>query len=123
MDREKHEKPIDKLSLRGTTGEGILRLTNFYIQQTRCGATFTLMRLRADETASLNDFGFVDFDDQEESQTTTVQIQDSDEETETQANGNAEDDDDEDEEEEEPEPEPEPEPIVKKKATRPKKTA
>jgi hypothetical protein len=133
MSREKYDKPIDKINLKGTTGEGILRLTNFYIQQSRCGPTWTLMRLRADETAALSDFGFVDFDEDETRETkpkSNVQINDSDDEDEDDTNtkktsGNAEDDsdeedkklekeddnDDDDEEEEEKVPSP---PVVKK---------
>ncbi len=133
MSREKYDKPIDKINLKGTTGEGILRLTNFYIQQSRCGPTWTLMRLRADETAALSDFGFVDFDEEETKESkpkSNVQINDSDDEDEDdtkKTSGNAEDDsdeedkklkkddddDDDDDEEEEEEKIPSP-PVVKK---------
>jgi hypothetical protein len=114
MNREKYDKPMDKLSLRGTVGEGIIRLTNFYIQQTSCGPTWTLMRLRADESAALSDFGFIDVDEEEnenKASKTNVQIQDSDDsdDDEKTTKGDAEDDSDDDEEEE-----PEPEPVVQK---------
>jgi hypothetical protein len=121
--REQYEKPIDKIILKGTSGQGIIQLTNFYIQQTSCGPTWTLIRLRADEQASLNDFGFVDFDEDGASADpkpkANVQIADSDEsddENVTPAKGDAEDSEDEEEEEE---PEPEPEPVVKKTAKKP----
>jgi hypothetical protein len=143
MSGEKYDKPIDKLNLKGTSGIGILRLTNFYIQQSRCGPTWTMMRLRADETAALGDFGFVDFDEEENSEgkpkaKANVGINDSDDEDEevknTNKGGNAEDDSDEEdtkpskkesEEEEdsdEEEPEPEPVPVVKKGAKKPATT-
>ena len=128
MNREKYDKPIDKLNLKGTTGEGIIRLTNFYIQQSRCGPTWTLMRLRANENAPLSDFGFVDFDEDGSVQNTedpkaepkkTTQITDSDSDDDDEpvkpAAGNAEDDSDEEEEEEEPEPVP----VVKKTTKKP----
>jgi len=122
LNREKYDKPIDKINLKGASGEGIIRLTNFYIQQSRCGPTWTLMRLRANEIAPLSDFGFVDFDEDEKEESgpkKPVQIDDSDddeEETETKKPvGNAEDDSDEEEEEEEEEPVP----VVKKGAKKP----
>jgi len=123
--REQYEKPMDKLILKGTNGQGIIQLTNFYIQQTSCGPTWTLIRLRAEEQASLNDFGFVDFDEDGASADpkpkANVQIADSDEsddENVTPAKGDAEDS----EEEEEEEQEPEPEPVVKKTAKKPAAT-
>lgn len=136
---EKYDKPIDKLNLKGSSGIGILRLTNFYIQQSRCGPTWTLMRLRANETAALGDFGFVDFDEEEKSEAkpkakSNVAVNDSDEEEDEsdKKGGNAEDDSDEEEakpskkeseEEEEDsdeeEEEPEPVPVVKKGAKKP----
>ncbi len=126
--REQYEKPMDKIVLKGTSGQGIIQLTNFYIQQTSCGPTWTLIRLRADEQASLNDFGFVDFDEDGASTDpkpkANVQIADSDEsddENVTPAKGDAEDSEESDKEEaeEEEEPEPEPEPVVKKTAKKP----
>ena len=126
MNREKYDKPIDKINLKGTAGEGIIRLTNFYIQQSRCGPTWTLMRLRANENAPLSDFGFVDFDedgsvpsseDSKSEPKKAMQITDSDSEDDDDvkpAAGNAEDDSDEEEEEE-----PEPAPVVKKTAKKP----
>ena len=139
MSGEKYEKPIDKINLKGTSGIGILRLTNFYIQQSRCGPTWTMMRLRADETAALGDFGFVDFDEEESSEAkpkakSNVAVNDSDDEDDDESpkkTGNAEDDSDEEEakpskkesEEEEDsdeeEEEPEPVPVVKKGAKKP----
>ncbi len=115
MNREKYDKPMDKISLRGSLGEGIIRLTNFYIQQTSCGPTWTLMRLRADESAALSDFGFIDVDEEEAENNKTkssVQIDSDDESSDEEkpATGDAEDTS----EEEEEEPEPEPEPVVKK---------
>jgi hypothetical protein len=122
LNREKYEKPIDKLNLKGTTGEGIIRLTNFYIQQSRCGPTWTLMRLRANENAPLSDFGFVDFDEEEKEESAPkkpVQIDDSDDEEDTKVkpSGNAEDDSEEEQEEEEEEEEPAP--VIKKGAKKP----
>ena len=117
---EEYSHPINKISLRGTQGIGIISLTNFYIQQTSCGPTWTLLRLRADETASMTDFGFIDVDEDEEASKKTaapkaaVQIDDdsdSDDEETKPAAGNAEDSSSEEEEEE---PEPEPVPVVKK---------
>jgi hypothetical protein len=121
LNREKYEKPIDKLNLKGTTGEGIIRLTNFYIQQSRCGPTWTLMRLRANENAPLSDFGFVDFDEEEKEESAPkkpVQIDDSDDEEDPKVkpSGNAEDESEEEEEEEEEE---EPAPVIKKGAKKP----
>lgn len=117
MNREKYDKQIDKIALRGATGEGIVRLTNFYIQQTSCGPTWTLMRLRADETTALSDFGFVDFDEEEgdgnKSKPKNVQIEDSDDSDDDvkPAAGDAEDSSDDDKKEESSEEEPEPEPV------------
>jgi hypothetical protein len=136
MAGDKYDKPIDKINLKGSSGIGILRLTNFYIQQSRCGPTWTLMRLRADEQAALGDFGFVDFDEEEKSESkpkakTNVGINDSEDEEDEdddKKGGNAEDDSDEEEKEapkkeseeeedsDEEEEEPEPVPVVKKGA-------
>jgi hypothetical protein len=137
MSGDKYDKPIDKINLKGSSGIGILRLTNFYIQQSRCGATWTLMRLRADEQAALGDFGFVDFDEEEKSEskpkakaTANVGITDSDEDEDDDTDkkgGNAEDDSEdekpaakkeseEEEDSDEEEEEPEPVPVVKKGA-------
>lgn len=120
MNREKYDKPINEIGLRGSNGEGIIRLTNFYIQQTSCGPTWTLLRLRADESgAGLNDFGFIDVDEDEGDvkPKSNVQIADSDDEDDdvkpSATKGDAEDDSEESEESED-EPEPEPEPVVKK---------
>jgi len=112
MNREKYDKPMDKISLRGSVGEGIIRLTNFYIQQTSCGPTWTLMRLRADETAALSDFGFIDVDEEEAENNKTksaVEIESDDDSSDEEkpATGDAEDTSEEEEE-------PEPEPVVKK---------
>jgi hypothetical protein len=66
MNREKYDKPMNKLQLKGTEGEGIIRLTNFYIQENRCGPTWTLMRLRANESeGALSEFGFIDITEDE----------------------------------------------------------
>jgi hypothetical protein len=119
LNREKYDKSIDKINLKGASGEGIIRLTNFYIQQSRCGPTWTLMRLRANEIAPLSDFGFVDFDEDEKEESAPkkpVQINDSDDEEEIETKppvGNAEDDSEEEEEEEEEVP------VVKKGAKKP----
>lgn len=115
---EEYEEPIDKLSLRGSSGVGIIRLTNFYIQQTSCGPTWTLMRLRADAGKSNTDFGFID-DDEDDDTTAAVKTpaksvaidtsddEDEDEDKDKKPEGDAEDD------ESEPEPEPEPVKVVK----------
>jgi hypothetical protein len=125
---EDYEEPIDKLNLRGSSGSGIIRLTNFYIQQTSCGPTWTLMRLRADVGKSNTDFGFIDDDEDEDDGATaskatsakSVAIEDSDDDDDDdkKPSGDAEDDS-----EEEPEPEPEPEPVkvVKTKGKAPAK--
>ena len=131
MSREQYSKPIDKLNLKGSSGEGIIQLTNFYIQQSRCGPTWTLMRLRADETAALGDFGFVDFDEEENEEAkpkskSNIAINDSeDEEEDEKKGGNAEDSEEEkkeseeEEDSDEEEEEPEPVPVVKKGAKKP----
>jgi hypothetical protein len=128
MNDEEYEDPIDKLALRGSSGVGIIRLTNFYIQQTSCGPTWTLMRLRADAGKSHNDFGFIDEDEDDEDATSTatpaksVAIDTSDDEDEDEnvkkPSGDAEDDDD---ESDEPEPEPQPVKVVKGKGKAPSK--
>jgi hypothetical protein len=120
---EEYDEPIDKLSLRGSSGVGIIRLTNFYIQQTSCGPTWTLMRLRADAGKSNTDFGFIDDDEEDDSSTSanvtktpaksvaidTSDDEDDDTDKDKTPQGDAEDDD----EDQEPEPEPEPVKVVK----------
>ena len=121
MNREKIDKPMDKISLKKSMGEGIIRLTNFYIQTSNCGPTWTLMRLRADETAALSDFGFIDVDEDDNvpiKKNVIIQDLDDDEEEDekpviTKSSAKAtvveSDDDDEDgnaEDDEEPEPAP-----------------
>ena len=127
MNREKIDKPMDKISLKKSTGEGIIRLTNFYIQQANCGPTWTLMRLRADETAALSDFGFIDVDEDEDVPTKkNVVIQDLDDEdnesekttiTKSSTKEIVENDDDDEDGNAEDDEEPEPVPVVVKKAS------
>lgn len=130
MNREKIDKPMDKISLKKSTGEGIIRLTNFYIQQANCGPTWTLMRLRADETAALSDFGFIDVDEDDDVPVKkNVIIQDLDDEdneadkpviTKSSAKATVVEDDDDDNNAEdgnaEDDEDPEPVPVVVKKA-------
>ena len=115
MNREKYDKPMNKLQLRGTEGEGIIRLTNFYVQDSRCGPTWALMRLRADESeGSLGEFGFIDVgDDEDNEKTTNVEIHTSGEEDNGEEGEEEGEEEEGDAEEEEPEPEP-----VKPKTTR-----
>jgi hypothetical protein len=128
MNREKIDKPMDKISLKKSTGEGIIRLTNFYIQQANCGPTWTLMRLRADETAALSDFGFIDVDEDDDvpiKKNVVIQDLDDDDEEEvkptvTKSQSKAtvvESDDDDDEDGNAEDEEPEPAPVVVKKAS------
>jgi len=125
MSGEEYEEPIDKLSLRGSSGVGIIRLTNFYIQQTSCGPTWTLMRLRADAGKSNTDFGFIDDDEDDDTATAapaktpaksvaidTSDDEDEDDDKDKKPQGDAEDD------ESDPEPEPEPEPVKVVKTTK-----
>uniref|UniRef100_A0A6C0E861 Uncharacterized protein n=1 Tax=viral metagenome TaxID=1070528 RepID=A0A6C0E861_9ZZZZ len=102
MNREKYDekvKPMNKLQLKGSQGEGIIRLTNFYIQDGRCGPTWTLMRLRADESeGALSEFGFIDITDDDkdssEQPQTSVEVNSSgDEDNGDVQAGDAEDDD------------------------------
>jgi len=128
MNREKIDKPMDKISLKKSTGEGIIRLTNFYIQQANCGPTWTLMRLRADETAALSDFGFIDVDEDDDVPVKkNVIIQDLDDEdneadkpviTKSSAKATVVEDDDDNNEDgnAEDDEDPEPAPVVVKKA-------
>lgn len=130
MNREKIDKPMDKISLKKSMGEGIIRLTNFYIQQANCGPTWTLMRLRADETAALSDFGFIDVDEDDDvpiKKNVVIQDLDDDDDEEeqkpviTKSSAKAtvvesDDDDDEDGNAEDEEPEPAPVVVKGKKA-------
>lgn len=129
MKREKYDKPMDKLMLKGTEGEGIIRLTNFYVQDARCGPTWTLLRLRADESeGSLGEFGFIDVrEDENEDNNENVEIQSSAEEDNAEEGtpeeeGDAEEDGEPEEEEVEPEEKPK---STRKKTTttRRKKTS
>jgi hypothetical protein len=121
LNREKYDKPMNKLQLKGTEGEGIIRLTNFYIQDSRCGPTWTLMRFRADESeGALGEFGFIDTTEDENDNSTQQNVQihsddeNNDENNDNSATGDAEDDDD---EPKPPTPPPAETKVVRKKRT------